>query len=193
MTFFEWVVGDVRVDCKGKLGGNQETRKQAKQEGIPMRASGADSPTPSRARRVVQNWRAVCSRVYFSHKPTPRPGATAHPRTRQSNSLEIGDMHSQTRHSLLHTLSTILTVLMAAATAEAQSGDALGLIYSATADFRHDSIPTAIEAMKTQGPAYKIQFDNTEDPTWFTDDRLAQYDVLVFLMNTGEGKRPKRR
>ena len=62
-----------------------------------------------------------------------------------------------------------------------------GLIYSATADFRHDSIPTAIQAMKTQGPTYNIQFDQTEDMTWFTDDRLAQYDVLVFLDNTGQG------
>ena len=65
---------------------------------------------------------------------------------------------------------------------------ASALIYSATADFRHDSIPTAIEAIKAQGPSYNIQFDNTEDASWFTDDKLAQYDLLVFLMNTGEGK-----
>ena len=62
------------------------------------------------------------------------------------------------------------------------------LIYSATADFRHDSIPTAIQAMKTQGPNYHVQFDQTEDMTWFTDDILAQYDALVFLDNTGEGE-----
>ena len=62
------------------------------------------------------------------------------------------------------------------------------LIYSATADFRHDSIPTAIQAMETQGPNYNIQFDQTEDMTWFTDDTLAQYDALVFLDNTGEGE-----
>ncbi|KAI0346591.1 class I glutamine amidotransferase-like protein [Trametopsis cervina] len=63
---------------------------------------------------------------------------------------------------------------------------ASGLIYSATADFRHDSIPTAIEALKAQGPTYNIHFNNTEDASVFTDDGLAQYDVLVFLMNTGE-------
>lgn len=62
------------------------------------------------------------------------------------------------------------------------------LIYSATADFRHDSIPTAIQAMKTQGPTYNVQFDQTEDMSWFTDDRLAQYDALVFLDNTGQGE-----
>ncbi|KAI0090257.1 class I glutamine amidotransferase-like protein [Irpex rosettiformis] len=63
---------------------------------------------------------------------------------------------------------------------------ASALIYSATVDFRHDSILTAIEAMKAQGLSYNIQFDNTEDASWFTDDKLAQYDLLVFLMNTGE-------
>ncbi|KAI0806110.1 class I glutamine amidotransferase-like protein [Irpex lacteus] len=63
---------------------------------------------------------------------------------------------------------------------------ASALIYSATADFRHDSIPTAIEALKAQGSSYNIQFDNTEDASWFTDDKLARYDLLVFLMNTGE-------
>ncbi|KAI0703803.1 class I glutamine amidotransferase-like protein [Cytidiella melzeri] len=63
---------------------------------------------------------------------------------------------------------------------------ATALIYSATADFRHDSIPTAIEALKAQGPAYNIRFNSTEDASWFNDDELSQYDLLVFLMNTGE-------
>ena len=69
----------------------------------------------------------------------------------------------------------------------AQNITAIGLIFSATADYRHDSIPTAIDALKAQASTYNIQFDNTEDATWFTDDRLAGYDVLVFLMNTGQG------
>jgi hypothetical protein len=64
---------------------------------------------------------------------------------------------------------------------------ASALIYSATAGFRHDSIPTAIEALKTQGSTHNIHFDDTEDASFFTEDNLAQYDVLVFLMNTGEG------
>lgn len=62
------------------------------------------------------------------------------------------------------------------------------LIYSATADFRHDSIPTAIQAMISKGPTYNIQFDNTEDSSWFTDGRISLYDALVFLDNTGQGK-----
>ncbi|KAK7691036.1 hypothetical protein QCA50_006139 [Cerrena zonata] len=60
------------------------------------------------------------------------------------------------------------------------------LIFSATREFRHDSIPTAIEAMKAKGSQYGIQFDNTEDNTLFSDGRIDQYDALVFLSNTGE-------
>lgn len=62
------------------------------------------------------------------------------------------------------------------------------LIYSATADFRHDSITTAIESLKAQGPSYNVRFDQTEDRSWFTDERLAQYDAVVFLSNTGQGE-----
>ncbi|TFK49891.1 class I glutamine amidotransferase-like protein [Heliocybe sulcata] len=60
------------------------------------------------------------------------------------------------------------------------------LIYSATRDFRHDSIPTAIDALKAKGSSISVSFDNTEDPTRFTDDVLKQYDAILFLDNTGE-------
>jgi hypothetical protein len=68
-----------------------------------------------------------------------------------------------------------------------QSGPARGLIYSATADYRHDSIPTARDALTAQGQSINVQFDATEDNSRFTDAGLASYDVLIFLMNTGEG------
>ncbi|OBZ72689.1 hypothetical protein A0H81_07535 [Grifola frondosa] len=86
--------------------------------------------------------------------------------------------------SCLLSLATITWSFMSQTSA--QQTIARVLIYSATRDFRHDSIPTAIEALKAQGPAFNIQFDNTEDQTWFTDDRLKQYDALLFLSNTGE-------
>ena len=68
-----------------------------------------------------------------------------------------------------------------------QNAPARGLIYSATADFRHDSIPTARDAIVARGSSINVQFDATEDPTRFTDTGLAPYDLLLFLMNTGEG------
>ncbi|ETW82872.1 hypothetical protein HETIRDRAFT_416911 [Heterobasidion irregulare TC 32-1] len=84
--------------------------------------------------------------------------------------------------------SSLLTtrVRTVAQFANEQAGSARGLIYSATADFRHDSIPTARDALIAQGTNLSVVFDATEDKGWFTDARLADYDVLLFLMNTGE-------
>ncbi|KAJ3807689.1 ThuA-like domain-containing protein [Lentinula aff. lateritia] len=61
------------------------------------------------------------------------------------------------------------------------------LIYSATEDFRHDSIPTAIQSLQSKGPSFDIQFETTEDRAQFTDQYLAQYDTLLFFDHTGEG------
>jgi hypothetical protein len=44
--------------------------------------------------------------------------------------------------------------------------------------------PVAITA---RGKSINVQFDATEDETRFTDAGLAPYDLLIFLMNTGEG------
>ncbi|KAI0671930.1 trehalose utilization-domain-containing protein [Trametes maxima] len=86
--------------------------------------------------------------------------------------------------SFAFSAAAVLVALMAEASA--QSSVARILIYSATRDFRHDSIPTAVDALVAQGPAADINFDHTEDQGWFTDDRLQQYDALLFLSNTGE-------
>ena len=84
-------------------------------------------------------------------------------------------------------ISLCCTLLLFLVPVLSQSGPARGLIYSATADYRHDSIPTARDALITRGSSINVQFDATEDPTRFTDTGLAPYDLLLFLMNTGEG------
>ncbi|TBU55596.1 class I glutamine amidotransferase-like protein [Dichomitus squalens] len=87
----------------------------------------------------------------------------------------------------LHTVLLSSLIFLAAQPIMAQQTNAARvLIYSATADFRHDSIPTAVDALVQHGPGTDISFDHTEDKTWFTDDTLAQYDAVLFLMNTGE-------
>jgi len=87
--------------------------------------------------------------------------------------------------TLLLTLGGVLHTVLPGH-AQQVSTSAKVLIFSATADFRHDSIPTAIQAMKTVGPAFNVQFDNTEDQTWFSSGQINQYDALIFLDNTGE-------
>ena len=62
------------------------------------------------------------------------------------------------------------------------------LIYSATQRFRHDSIPTAIEQLKSKVGEIDVEFDSTEDQTQFSDANLAKYDGILFLSTTGEGE-----
>ncbi|KAJ7510372.1 class I glutamine amidotransferase-like protein [Mycena galericulata] len=61
------------------------------------------------------------------------------------------------------------------------------LLYTATKGYRHDSIPTAIDALKQMGSSINLAFDNTEDETQFTDGNLANYDAIMFISTTGEG------
>ncbi|KAJ3567883.1 hypothetical protein NP233_g6069 [Leucocoprinus birnbaumii] len=60
------------------------------------------------------------------------------------------------------------------------------LIFSRTVEFRHDSIPTAINALQSHSSSINVVFDQTEDQNLFTDENLQKYDALLFLDNTGE-------
>lgn len=82
----------------------------------------------------------------------------------------------------------LVTLSLLAFAPSAFATNAKVLIYSATEDFRHDSIPTAIQALQSKGPSFDIQFETTEDKAQFTDQYLARYDALLFLDNTGEGE-----
>jgi len=78
-------------------------------------------------------------------------------------------------------------VLLSCCCASAHSSTpARVLVYTATLGFRHDSIPTAIEALNNQSSAINVVFDNTEDMTKFNDQNLANYDAIMFLSTTGE-------
>ena len=48
----------------------------------------------------------------------------------------------------------------------------------------HESI--ARDALTMRGRSINVQFDATKDKISFTKAGLASYDVLIFLMNTGE-------
>ncbi|TFK98686.1 class I glutamine amidotransferase-like protein [Pterulicium gracile] len=60
------------------------------------------------------------------------------------------------------------------------------LIYTATTGFRHDSIPTAVQALQAQAERANVNFTHTEDGTRFNDEELATYDGVVFLSTTGD-------
>ncbi|TXS57600.1 ThuA domain-containing protein [Streptomyces sp. t39] len=60
------------------------------------------------------------------------------------------------------------------------------LVFSKTAGFRHDSIATAVAALKELGASSGITVDATEAAKQFTTSNLARYDAVVFLSTTGD-------
>jgi type 1 glutamine amidotransferase/glucose/arabinose dehydrogenase len=60
------------------------------------------------------------------------------------------------------------------------------LVFSKTAGFRHDSIPSGIAAVQALGTANGFSVTATEDSTAFTAANLAQYKAVIFLSTTGD-------
>jgi len=60
------------------------------------------------------------------------------------------------------------------------------LLFSRTSGFRHGSIPDAIAALEVEGMMRGWTVAASEDPETFTAMGLAAYDVVVFLLTTGD-------
>lgn len=60
------------------------------------------------------------------------------------------------------------------------------LIFTKTAGFRHDAIPTAVATLRTLATDAGMVADATEDATAFTPQNLARYRVVVFASTTGD-------
>ncbi|MEW1587773.1 ThuA domain-containing protein [Micromonospora vinacea] len=60
------------------------------------------------------------------------------------------------------------------------------LVFSKTAGFRHDSIPTGIAAIQQLGAANGFTVDNSEDGAVFNDANLAKYKAVIWLSTTGD-------
>lgn len=59
------------------------------------------------------------------------------------------------------------------------------LIFSKTEGYRHASIPTGVKAVEKLATDNNMQTYHTEDAEYFTDENLAEYDVVLFLSTTG--------
>ncbi len=60
------------------------------------------------------------------------------------------------------------------------------LVFTKTAGFRHDAIPTAVATLKTLASDAGMVADHTEDGQAFTTGNLARYRVVVFASTTGD-------
>lgn len=85
----------------------------------------------------------------------------------------------------------VLLALAAITTASAAAGPRV-LVFSHTKGFRHDSVPVAKEAMQKLADERKFTVSITEDPTVFTDENLRNYDVVMFLLTTGDVLNPEQ-
>lgn len=84
-------------------------------------------------------------------------------------------------------LAALAAIVLSTSVAFAQQQGPEILVYSKTAGYRHDSIPTAIDAL--QGIAdrtslYRPTF--SEDESVFTSDQLAKFKAIVFLSNSDQ-------
>lgn len=93
-------------------------------------------------------------------------------------------------------LAAVILVPLAPASADRGGGGAdqghgkedrfSALIYSRTAAFRHNEcIPQGTVAIAQMATRHGFEVDATENAAAFTDENLAQYDVVIFLCTTG--------
>jgi cytochrome c len=64
------------------------------------------------------------------------------------------------------------------------------LVFSKTAGFYHQSIPTGIEAIQKLGEENGFEVDTTKDANQFTEDNLRQYAAVIWLSTTGDVLNP---
>lgn len=71
------------------------------------------------------------------------------------------------------------------AAADTAGGGAV-LVFTRTAKFRHDSIPVAVETLRTLAAEAGLRTVHTEDAAAFTPAKLARYRAVVFANTTGD-------
>jgi cytochrome c len=80
----------------------------------------------------------------------------------------------------------VALVAAAYAAGGAQAANPRILVFAKTAEYRHDSIPAAIQAVRDLGAKNGFDVTATEDDTVFSAAGLAPYEAVVFLLTTGD-------
>lgn len=60
------------------------------------------------------------------------------------------------------------------------------LVFTRTAGYHHESIPTGVQTLRELGQAEGIEVTQSDDPSLFNDASLARFDAVVFLSTTGD-------
>lgn len=95
-------------------------------------------------------------------------------------------MRVRSRERAAVAMTAVFAMWMAAVLAPAQGAAPVRvLMFTKTAGFRHASIATAWRVMPQVAEEYGFELTVTEDSRLFSDENLAQYDVLAFVLTTG--------
>lgn len=60
------------------------------------------------------------------------------------------------------------------------------LVFTRTAKFRHESIPVAVDTLRTLADEQGLRVEHSEDSAVFTPASLARYQTVVFANTTGD-------
>ncbi len=60
------------------------------------------------------------------------------------------------------------------------------LLFSKTAGWHHESIKDGVDAITEMGQKHHFNVEWQENAIWFTDEKLKNYDVIIFLNTTGD-------
>jgi type 1 glutamine amidotransferase len=66
------------------------------------------------------------------------------------------------------------------------------LVFTKTTGFRHESIANGVRMLRELAAEDGFVIEHTEDPAAFTDERLARYAAVVFLLTTGDVLDPEQ-
>jgi cytochrome c len=83
-------------------------------------------------------------------------------------------------------VALLLGALLPAAPSSGIAPGYRALVFTKTAGFRHDSIDDGVAALQSLGAARGFEVTHTEDAAAFTDPGLSGYQVVVFLLTTGD-------
>lgn len=78
----------------------------------------------------------------------------------------------------------ILTLILCASTAQAEQFKVL--VFTKTLGWHHQSINEGVDALRGLALRHHFLMDWEEDASIFNDERLKQYQVIIFLLTTGD-------
>jgi hypothetical protein len=81
-------------------------------------------------------------------------------------------------------VSIVFCMLVGLHSCNKRSGNVRVLVFSKTAGYYHQSIPTGVAAIMKLGKENNFEVDTTTNAAWFNEDSLQKYAAVIFLNTT---------